>query len=87
MIISEFHKIILNYYKRSMEQMGAMMFNKEEVNDLENVIIAEGESVEFSRHETEKSGRRYLIACSKNDQEERARRAEVMRDASRIVIL
>jgi len=54
--------------------------------DLEDMISVEGEPVEFPCHVTEESGQRYLKACSKNDQDERARRAEIMRDAFRVVI-
>ena len=64
--------------------MGNLTFNnKEDTNTLADIISADGESFEFPRHETEKSGRRYLIACSQNDQEERARRAGILKDVSR----
>jgi predicted HicB family RNase H-like nuclease len=69
-----------------MEQMETVMFKKDEMEDLEESISAEGDSIVFAKHETEKSGRDYLMACSQNDQDERAHRAEVMKDAARIVI-
>jgi predicted HicB family RNase H-like nuclease len=69
-----------------MEQMETIMFNKDEMNALEDSISAEGDFIVFTQHETERSGRDYLIACSQNDKDERAHRAEVMKDASRIVI-
>ena len=68
-----------------MEQMETG-FIKDELNALEDSISAEGDVVVFTQDETEKSGRDYLIACSQNDKDERAHRAEVMKDASRIVI-
>jgi len=66
--------------------METTVFNKDDMNVLEDSISAEGDSIVFTQYETEKSGRDYLIACSQNDKDERARRAEVMRDASQIVI-
>jgi len=66
--------------------METVRFNKDEIDLLANAISAEGESVMFTPEETKKSGRRYLIACSKNDEDERARRAKIMRDSSRIVV-
>jgi len=56
------------------------------MDDLEELISAGGFVEKFTKEETEKSGRDYLIACSKNDENERTHRAEVMKDASRIVI-
>jgi len=67
--------------------METRVFNKDETDALEGSISAEGDSVEFTQYETEKSGRDYLLACSQNDKDERARRAKVMKDASRIVFL
>jgi len=69
-----------------MERMETREFKRDNLNELENSIIVEGDSVVFSQYETEKSGRDYLIACSKNDEDERARRAKIMKDATRIVI-
>jgi len=66
--------------------METIAFNKDEINALEDSINAEGDMIEFTQEKTEKSGRDYLIACSQNDKDERAHRAEVMKDASRIVI-
>ncbi len=66
--------------------METIVFNRDEMDDLEDSISAEGDPVVFSQYETEKSGRDYLLACSQNDKDERAHRAEVMKDASRIVI-
>ena len=66
--------------------METIVFNKDEMNALEDSISTEGDSIIFTQHETEKSGRDYLIACSQNDKDERAHRAGVMKDASRIVI-
>jgi hypothetical protein len=57
-----------------------------DMNVLAEAILAEGETITFTPEETRKIGRGYLIACSKNDKEELAHRAEIMRDASRIVI-
>jgi len=66
--------------------METTTFIKETMKDLEDMISAEGETVTFSRQVTEESGQRYLIACFQNDEDERKRRAEIMRDASRIII-
>jgi predicted HicB family RNase H-like nuclease len=66
--------------------METIVFKKDEMDALEDSISAEGDSVVFSQYETEKSGRDYLLACSQNDKDERAHRAEVMKDATRIVI-
>jgi predicted HicB family RNase H-like nuclease len=66
--------------------METRVFKRDEINDLEDSVSAEGDTIVFTQYETERSGRDYLIACSKNDEEERAHRAEVMKDASRIVI-
>jgi len=66
--------------------METIVFKKDEMKALEDSISGEGDPVVFSQYETEKSGRDYLQACSKNDKDERAHRAEVMKDASRIVI-
>jgi hypothetical protein len=69
-----------------MEQMETIVFNNDEIDALEKSISAEGESIKFTQYETEKSGRDYFIACFKNDKDERAHRAEVMQDASQIMI-
>lgn len=66
--------------------METIEFKRDEVNALEDSISAEGEPIVFTQYQTEKSGRDYLIACSQNDREERAHRAEVVKDASRVVI-
>ena len=66
--------------------METVVFKRDEMSALEDSISAEGDSVVFTQDETEKSGWDYLIACSQNDKDERAHRAEVMKDASRIVI-
>jgi len=66
--------------------METIVFNRDTMNALEESIGAEGDPVVFEQFETEKSGRDFLIACSQNDKDERAHRAEVMNDASRIVI-
>jgi hypothetical protein len=57
-----------------------------ELNMLKKAIFVEGKTVTFTPEQTKKIGRNYLIACSKNDQEENARRSEVMKDASQIVV-
>ena len=66
--------------------MTVTQLNVQKMRVLEEAIKAEGESIEFTPDEVEKIGRRYLIACSKNDQDERLHRAEVMEDAFRKVI-
>jgi predicted HicB family RNase H-like nuclease len=66
--------------------METIVFNKDTMSGLEDSIRAEGNSIVFTQEETEKSGQDYLKACSENDKEERAHRAEVMKDASQIVI-
>lgn len=67
--------------------METAAFNKDEMKVLEDSISAEGDSIVFTQYATEKSGRAYLIACSQNEKDERAHMAEVLKDASRIVIL
>jgi hypothetical protein len=70
-----------------MERMETVKFYKDKMDDMEDSIsVEDGDSVEFTLYQTEKSGRDYLIACAQNDKDERAHRAKVMRDASRIVI-
>ena len=66
--------------------MEIAMGSDEAMNMLEEAIFVEGETVTFTPEQTEKIGRQYLIACSKNDREEHARRAEVLKDASQIVV-
>jgi len=66
--------------------METTTFIKKTMKDLEDMISAEGETVKFPRQVTEESGQRFLKACAQNDEDERKRRAEIMRDASRIVI-
>jgi hypothetical protein len=50
-------------------------------------MSGEGASVQFSPDEVAKIGRSYLIACAKNEQEERIHRAKMMKETSRIVII
>jgi len=66
--------------------MGTITFKKEEMNDLENAIIVGPGSIEFTSEETDKNVRRFLIACAKDDEDERKRQTEIMRDAARIML-
>jgi hypothetical protein len=67
-----------------MEQMENLEGN---MASLLKAIEVEGGSTEFTPDETAKSGRDYMIACAKNEEEERIHKAKVWKDASQIVIL
>jgi hypothetical protein len=67
--------------------METRTFKRAEINALEDLIRVKGKPpVVFTPEETEQSGKDFLEACSENDKAERAHRAAVMKDASRIVI-
>jgi hypothetical protein len=64
-----------------MENLGGNMVS------LLKAMEAEGDSIEFTPDETAKSGRDFMIACAKNEEEERIHKAKVWKNASRIIIL
>jgi hypothetical protein len=68
-----------------MEQMADM--KEENFDALIEAMSGEGTSVKFSPDEVAKIGRSYLIACAKNEQEERLHRAKVMKETSRVIII
>jgi hypothetical protein len=64
-----------------MENLGENMVS------LLKAMETEGNPIEFTPDEIAKSGREYMIACTKNEEEERIHKAKVWKDASRIIIL
>jgi hypothetical protein len=58
----------------------------ENMASLLKAMAGEGGAQEFTPDEIAKSGRDYMIACAKNEEEERIHKAKVWENASRIII-